>query len=138
MNWSKTLDFGALLDTQTALVAANDAGGTTNGPSLDRTKFAHGTLHVTVGSPTGAPTSFSVDVKVQESDDGTTWSDVSGAAIPTITTANTDAKIDVKLIGLKRYVRAVSTVSFSGGTAPAVPVAAVFTFGGVTGNAIPV
>jgi hypothetical protein len=47
-----------------------------------------------------------------------------------LTANNTEAEVNVDLSGLKRYVRVVTTVTFTAGTSPAIPVAAAVVLGG--------
>lgn len=54
--------------------------------------------------------SGTVDVKIQESDDTTTWTDWSSGAFTQVTTANDNAVYEKAYTGTKRYVRAVAKV----------------------------
>ena len=56
-------------------------------------------------------TSGTVDVKLQESNDNITWSDVSGGAFTQVTEANDNAVQEKAYTGAYRYVRAVATVA---------------------------
>jgi len=58
------------------LVADNHAAGTVNGPGIDRVGFEEALVVVNSGAN---GTSGTADVKVQESDDNSTWADVAGA-----------------------------------------------------------
>ncbi len=51
-----------------------------------------------------------VDVKIQESEDGSTWSDWSGGAFTRVTEANDNATYEKEYTGTMRYIRAVATV----------------------------
>ena len=51
-----------------------------------------------------------VDVKVQESDDNTTWTDWTGGAFTQVTTANDNATYEKSYTGTKRYIRTVAKV----------------------------
>lgn len=89
-----------------------------------------------VGAVTGAPTTQSTTIKVQHSDDATFATDVNDApasayldSIPTLTADNSSANFDIDLVGLKRYIRVVATVSFTGGTTPAQYVASSIVLG---------
>lgn len=67
-------------------------------------------------SGSGGPT---FDSKIQESTDGTTWTDVTGAAITQVTTAATTsnpAPQIVQFLRTKRYLRSVNVVA--GTTSP--------------------
>ena len=52
-----------------------------------------------------------LDIKLQHSDDNTTWADVTGGAFTQITTANDNATYKLAYAGNKQYVRAVATVA---------------------------
>jgi len=52
-----------------------------------------------------------VDVKLQDSDNGTTWADVSGGAFTQVTTSNDNATYETEYTGYRRYLRAVATVA---------------------------
>ena len=72
----------------------------------------------TVGTLAG--TSPSLAGKIQESADGSTWADVSGATFTTVT-ANDNVQA-ITFDRTQRYVRYVGTVA---GTSPSVPVAVI-------------
>jgi hypothetical protein len=58
--------------------------------------------------------------KIQESPDGSTWSDISGATFTTVTTND-----NVQAITFDRTLRFVRYVGTVGGTSPQIPVAVV-------------
>jgi hypothetical protein len=62
--------------------------------------------------------SGTVDVKLQDSNDGSTWTDITGAAFAQVTTANDENifLMDMSLVNRKAQLRAVATV----GTAASV------------------
>ena len=51
-----------------------------------------------------------VDAKIQESDDGTTWTDVTSGAFTQVTAANDNAIQEKAYSGTKRYIRVVAKV----------------------------
>ena len=108
---------------QPAIRPQTAAAGTINGLAIDRLGFEDAALIVSVGAVTGAPTAQTVDVKVQDSADGTTWADVEGLAVEQITAGDTYKELDINLSPLRRYIRAVATVAFTGGTAPTIQLA---------------
>jgi len=113
-----------------ASLVANQAAATVNGSGIDHVGYDDIELVVATGAVSGAPTSFSVDVKLQESDDNSTFTDITGAAITQIVAANTLNKVKVANAYLKkRYIRTVTVVAFVGGTSPAIPVAAMVLLG---------
>jgi hypothetical protein len=84
--------------------------GTQEGASVDRTGFDE--AMVLLGSGVTAATG-TLDVKVQESDDDATWSDVPSAAFTQITPAN-DGQLyigQLRLIGRKKFIRAHGTTA---------------------------
>lgn len=133
MNFGLWKKLGALFKPVIGLAPLANSAGTRNGSAIDRSpaggvNYAGCTLAVQVGTPTGSPTSFTVDVKLQDSADGSTgWADYkpdgSTTAAITQATAAGLAEIDVDLSGAKRYIRVVEVVAFVGGSSPAVPVA---------------
>lgn len=72
-----------------------------------------------VGTVSG--TSPTLVTKIQESTDGTTWSDITGAAFASVTNSNNRQLISFNV--LKRYVRGYNTV---GGTTPSYVVGNTF------------
>ena len=80
-----------------------------------------------IATVTGSPTSFTVDGKLQDSADGSTWADVAAdlsintkVAFTQRTAINTQDWFNTDLSRLRRYVRLVFTVTFVGGTTPTV------------------
>jgi uncharacterized phiE125 gp8 family phage protein len=54
-----------------------------------------------------------VDVKLQDSDDQITWTDVTSGAFTQVTTANDNAVYEKAYTGVKRYLRVVATVAIA-------------------------
>jgi uncharacterized phiE125 gp8 family phage protein len=52
-----------------------------------------------------------VDVKLQHSDNGSTWTDVTDGAFTQVTTANDNDTFEKAYTGTKRYLRAVATIT---------------------------
>lgn len=109
----------------TLAIAAHAA--TANGTSVDRAlSGASGTdewfQSAMLLVHTGTVTDGSHAIKLQDSDDNTTWTDVASAdlqgELPTVTSTDDDTVFEVGYIGHKRYLRAVTTVTgaTSGGT----------------------
>jgi hypothetical protein len=71
-----------------------------------------------VGAVSG--TSPTLAGKIQESSDGSTWSDISGATFTTVTASTNNQAITFERT--KRYLRYVATI---GGTSPSFDVAAI-------------
>jgi hypothetical protein len=88
------------------------AGATVNGATIDLAGWDGITVVLSVGGGDKA-----VDCKLQYSDDGTTWTDVPGAAIAQIANNVTNVQAVIDAFRLtKRYARAVVTTG-TGGTA---------------------
>lgn len=122
-------DLGGVINTVAAVRPQDSDGTAINGIGIDRLAYLGAVFAVEVGATSGTPTSFTVDAKVQESDDNSTYADVAGAAMTQITAINSHGEINVSLAGLKRYVRLYLDAGFTGGTAPKVLMAATCVLG---------
>lgn len=108
------------------------------GPSIDRQSqgFQSALFGVFAGTATGTPTSLTVDAKLQESSDDSTYTDVVAdgvntiVAVPQIVAVSTQKFLAVDLSRLKRFVRLAFTVAFVGGTTPKVYLDAKAMLGG--------
>ena len=134
-NLSLMAKHGHLFSAAIGTVPVAAAAGTRNGAAINRRGnggLAMGcTVVVTTGVTTGAPTSFAVNTKLQDSPDGaSSWADyippdlTTVAAAPPITTASGISGMVVNLTGAKQYIRAVEVTTFVGGTSPTVNVQA--------------
>lgn len=89
---------------------------TGNGTGVDVSQFV-GSIAVQLAAKATAGTSPTLDVKLQESDDDSTYTDISGATFTQVTSAGSSAatleKIAVNVDACKKYIRAVKTI---GGT----------------------
>lgn len=95
------------------IAPASRTAGTVNGSAIDTAGYDAAMFAVNAGAIGGAT---GLDVKIQESDDQASWSDISGAAIAQLgeNDDNQAPLIDVALGGAynrKRYLRAVATVA---------------------------
>ncbi|MDQ5854009.1 MAG: hypothetical protein M3380_18470 [Chloroflexota bacterium] len=117
--------------------------GTINGATIDRYNpsaagdgFRRAVFIFAAGT---AGAGASVAVKVQDSDDGSTWTDIPGAAFAPITPSNHNSNyvLDLDLLGRKRYLRAVATVA-TAASACAVMCALYATAHGVAQEQTPV
>lgn len=114
--------------------AATRSAATVNGSAIDRRslevsgggQWLEGNLILEVGAAAGAPTTISVTAKLQESADGSTgWTDVTDrdrieASSLVVTAENTLTLLGFRCPGLKRYIRPVLVVAFTGGTSPTI------------------
>jgi len=131
MSFPRMHDVGAYVKPVAGINPTDSAAATINGSAIDRQGFQSCVLMVMAGAASGGPTAQTVDAKLQESDNGTSgWADVSGAAVTTVSADNSSAEVDVDLATVKRYVRVVVTVGFTGGTSPTIPVASTVVLGG--------
>lgn len=94
---------------------------TVNGSSVDTLGYNSAAVILEVGAVSG--TSPTLDVKIQESDNGSTgWADVSGATFTQVTASNNSQILRVEGLGTsrKRYLRSVATIA---GTSPSFTLA---------------
>ncbi len=118
-----TTQYGSALATESD--NSNSAGGA--GANFD---YRSGMLIIGVDAPSGSPTSFSVSAKLQTSPTGTgNWTDVPGAAITPLTAAGS-ASTKFNLEGTSGWIRTCVVPSFTGGTSPAIDIAAAIVLGG--------
>ena len=101
-----------------SLFGADSRSASANGTGFDLegSNGAEGEAIVILDSEAGSGTSPTMDVKLQESDDNSSWSDISGATFTQVTDGGAAfEKISINTNDVARYVRAVGT---SGGTTP--------------------
>jgi len=93
-----------------------------NGTGIDREYQNEGfnavLLALNVGAVSGTPTSFTLTVKLQDSADNSTFADFGTLTVVGIA-ASTIYQLAIDIRGARRYVRAVLTPAFTGGTSPA-------------------
>lgn len=131
-------NIGAFIRPAVGTLPQDASAGTINGAAIDRMSpggtdesFESCTLQAVAGAATGSPSAQTVDSKLQESSDGSTgWTDITSAAVTQIAADDTQATVDVDLSGIKRYIRTVTVVAFTGGSSPTIPVAASVILGG--------
>ena len=114
---------GTLLacDSRTA-----SADGT--GFDLEGSNGAEGEAIIILSSDAAsAGTNPTLDVKLQESSDDSTWSDISGATFTQVTDAASSQKISINTNDVKRYLRAVGTIG--GTSSPAFTYAVELIYG---------
>lgn len=104
------------------------------GPGGLFNQFHSGLAVCKAGAHTGTPASFAVVFKLQDSADGTTWTDVAGKTV-TLDAENAIKTIDFFPNELREYIRMVRTTTISGGTSPRVPTDCDVLLGG--GRTIP-
>jgi hypothetical protein len=127
-------DIGAHVEVVAGTPPLADTGSVVNGTSVDLTtkQSPHsGVLVAMAGAATGSPSAQTLNVKLQDSADDSTFADIVPAvAITEIAADNGKQVVDVDLRNLRRYVRAVTTVVLTGGSTPTWPVATALVMGG--------
>lgn len=135
-------DIGSLLEPAVSLQPQAISGAAdVNGGGVDRLgtpavyMYYSCMLTLAVGASTGTPTSFTVDCRLQDSADNTTFADfkpdgVNVAKVPQVAAINTVSRVNVNLTTANRYIRAVGKPAFVSGTSPTVLVAAAIILGG--------
>lgn len=106
------MDLIAATKSVSTIASAAHAAGTVNGDAVDTAGFKD--VKAVVNSGTNVATG-TADIKIQESDNGSTgWADITGAAFTQITTANDNAVYTGRVRmtpSRKRYLRAVAVVA---------------------------
>jgi hypothetical protein len=130
-------NIGSLVVPVTSVFPQNAAAGAINGASIDRVSHNMANscvLHQVVGADSGAPTTLSVQTKLQHSPDNTNWNDYQINAITqetaVLTAVNSENTAAIDLTGANRFIRAVAIVAFTDGSTPEVLVAADIVLGG--------
>jgi hypothetical protein len=107
------LDFPSELSTS-ELFASSPRTTTTNGTAADLSNLV-GRMMILLSSAAGTGTTPTLDIKLQDSADNSTFADVSGATFTQVTGAASFQSIAVDTRAIRRYLRAVATI---GGTTP--------------------
>ena len=100
--------------TRVTLLAPANVTATGNGSGVDMLNYAGNALLV-LTCPAGTGTSPTLDLKVQDSADNSTFADVTNASFTQVTTSASVQDLTLKLGACARYIRIVKTV---GGTDP--------------------
>lgn len=105
------------------LIPAQAATSTVTGSAVDVQDY-RGKVKVILATSIGGGTTPTLNVKLQDSADGSTgWADISGATFTEVTdSADATESIGVVLDSSKRYIRAVGTIA---GTSPTYSFAVV-------------
>jgi len=131
-----TSNIGAFIKPASGTVPVAASAGTRTSDAIDRMGFGSAVVFVQTGAAGGTPTTQSVTVKVQDSDDGSTgWADYEPdtenvATASAVTAVNSSTRLSVNLGYAKRYIRLHETVAFTGGTSPTLGVSSSVTLGG--------
>ena len=116
-----------------SLLGADSRNASANGTGFDLqgSNDAEGEAIVILDSEAGAGTSPTLDVKLQESSDNSTFTDISGAAFTQVTNSASLQKLTINTNDTERYIRAVVDV---GGTSPVFVCAASIVYSKKYGN----
>lgn len=101
-----------------SLLGADSRSASANGTGFDLqgSNDAEGEAIVILDSEAGSGTDPTLDVKLQDSADNSSWSDISGKTFTQVTDGGAGfEKISINTNDVRRYVRAVATL---GGTSP--------------------
>lgn len=101
-----------------SLIAAQAIAATANGTGVDIKDYV-GTMQLLLDAGTATGTTPTLDVKIQDSDDNSTFADVTGKAFTQVTTVASRQQMVIDTNAVRRYIRAVSTLT---GTTPVYPV----------------
>jgi len=95
-------------------LAAGTYTGSANGAIVDLQGY-QGKLKVVLNSGSGGGTNPTLDVKIQDSADGSSFTDVSGLTFTQVGSSASIQSLAVDTRAVRRYIRAVLTIS---GTSP--------------------
>lgn len=101
-----------------SLVAAQAIAASANGAGVDIKDYV-GTMQILLDAGVATGTTPTLDVKIQDSDDNTNFTDVTGKAFTQVTTVASRQQMVLDINAVRRYIRAVSTLS---GTTPVYPI----------------
>lgn len=118
-------DMRSNVKTLTAVKPQNkDGDGAVTGVAIDRLTFREAVFSFNSGVATGSPTAVAIACKIQECDEsGGTYADVAGATVD-IDAADQHKEIELFLGPRKQFLKAVMTVTLTGGTSPAIDLSA--------------
>lgn len=104
------------------LVAPSTRTATVTGTGVDLAPYAAtGDINIKIVADVGTVTGTTptLDIKIQDSDDNSSFSDITGATFTQITATGAGA-VEIHTRTAKRYIRAVGTIA---GTTPSFPLA---------------
>lgn len=128
-------DIGGSVKAVQGLPPLANSSATRNGASIDRRGYFSCVLVSHAGAVTGSPSAQTLDVKIQDSADGSTFADISTSIVTAAHTQKTTGtaelrELNINLEGVRRYIRVVETVALTGGTSPTFPHSACVVLGG--------
>lgn len=101
-----------------SLIPAAAVTATANGTAVDIKDFI-GNLQVLLDAGAGTGTTPTLDIKLQDSPDNVTFTDIAGKSFTQVTAAASRQQMVLNTDACARYVRAVATL---GGATPSFPV----------------
>ena len=101
-----------------SLIPAAAVTATANGTAVDIKDFI-GNLQVLLDAGAGTGTTPTLDIKLQDSPDNVTFTDIAGKSFTQVTAAASRQQMVLNTDACARYVRAVATL---GGSTPSFPV----------------
>lgn len=141
-------DAGKYFAPRAANVPLASTGATRNSAGIDRATPG-GQLALScklvaqTGAVTGGPATQTLDAKLQDSADNSTFADyvpprgvAADAAIAQITAVNTMKTKDIDLSTARRYVRVVEVAALTGGASPTLAVESHVVLGGADGRPV--
>jgi len=116
MSFAHVHNVGSYVVPVTSVFPESASAGTINGASIDRALHnmpQSCVLHQVVGAESGAPTTTSVQTKLQDSPDNSTWNDYKAGTTTVqetaaLTAANSENSAAIDLGAANRYIRAVT------------------------------
>jgi len=92
---------------------------------------ASAVLHIACGNATGSPSTQTVNGRLQDSGDGSTdWQNIGTAVTEMTGDDESSSSPNRNLVDVRKFVRAVVVIAFTGGSSPTIPVSATICFGG--------
>ncbi|MCK5017952.1 MAG: hypothetical protein KAS32_12925 [Candidatus Peribacteraceae bacterium] len=124
-------DTGGEVKTVLAVIPQAKVAGALNGTGIDRRGYNSLVVTALRGADAGGASAWTCAVKVQDSADNSSFTDISGAtgSIAYDSSSSGSAEINLDLRAYKRYVRVVMTPAFTGGSTPSLLVAASVALG---------
>lgn len=119
----------AEIKTGLAIEPQNSVAAVVTGVEIDRKGYDSVVITGLTGGASGSPTVQSCVFKVQSAaTSGGSYSDVSGATV-TVSADSSAGEINLDLRNVARYIKVVCTITFTGGSTPAIEVASSYSLG---------
>jgi hypothetical protein len=111
------------------VITPQTTSGTVNGTGISRFGYETGVFRFSLGKIVGSPDSTTLTCAVQESDDNSSFTSITGASAVVTTTA-TGKEININFETTAKYIRGTATVGFVGGSGNYVIIGATGVLGG--------